>query len=108
MYTYQATVIRVIDGDSVEIQIDLGFNIKFTEKARLLGINAPEKRGKNFIKGLESLKFLSDKILNKNVIVKTEKDTKGKFGRYLVTIFLNDENINEWMIKNKYAEIAKY
>lgn len=108
MYTYQATVIRVIDGNSVEIQIDLGFNIKFTEKARLLGINAPEKRGKNFIKGLESLKYLSDKILNKDVIVKTEKDTKGKFGRYLVTIFLNDENINNWMVKNNYAQIAKY
>ncbi|MCB0743083.1 MAG: thermonuclease family protein [Ignavibacteriae bacterium] len=108
MYTYKGKVIRVIDGDSVEIEIDLGFNIKFTEKARLLGINAPEKRGKNFIKGLESLKYLSDKILDKNVIIKTEKDTKGKFGRYLVTILLNDENINEWMIKNNHAVKAKY
>lgn len=120
MYEYTATVVKVTDGDTVIVNVDLGFNIVFQETVRLYGINAYEiKLGKNTTadqkqKGLEGKDFLKSIIEGKKVILKTYKDSKEKYGRYLATIFLpNNEldsltNINDMMIQKGFAIAAAY
>lgn len=103
MYRYIAHVIKIYDGDTITVEIDLGFNVKITEKIRLKGINAPEVRGEERTEGLISRDRLREKILNKDIIIQTEKDKKGKYGRYIGEIYLEEENINEWLVIEKLA-----
>lgn len=108
MYTYKAYVVSVYDGDTVTLRVDCGFNVSIIEKFRLLRINTPEIRGVERPDGLISRDRLREKILNKEVIIKTEKDRKGKYGRYLCEIFINDENINDWLVTEKLAVYKEY
>ena len=108
LYIYRAKIIKVYDGDTVTAEIDLGFNVKVIEKIRLLGINAPEIRGGERVAGLASRDFLRSKILDKEVIIETFRDRKGKYGRYLGTIYLTEEensvNINELLMESGHAK----
>ena len=105
MYEYKAFVRRVYDGDTVTVDIDLGFDILIkNQKIRLLGINAPEVRGDSRERGLVSRNFLREKISGKWIILKTKKDKKGKYGRWLGDLFLEEENINKLMIKEGMAK----
>jgi len=109
MYTYNAKITAVYDGDTVTADIDCGFQIwKKGEKLRLFGINTPEVRGDAREEGLKSRNFLRSLILNKKVEVHTVKDKKGKYGRYLATIFLNGKNINEFLVEKGYGEFKDY
>jgi micrococcal nuclease len=112
LYHYKTLITAVYDGDTVTAEVDLGFKIKFTEKFRLFGINTPELRGVEREKGLVSRDAVRQKILGKQVIIKTQKDKKGKYGRYLGTIFLEEEgeliNINEWIVENDYGVERNY
>ena len=107
MYVYRAVVISVYDGDTITVRIDLGFNVTKIEKLRLFGINAPEVRGDDRTLGLISRDMLRTLILNKDVIVKTYRDKKGKYGRYLADIFIEQEtgpmNVNDWLVKENLA-----
>lgn len=106
MYEYRALVRKVYDGDTITVDIDLGFDMLLrNQKIRLLGINTPEVRGKERPEGLKSRDALRDKIGSKWVIIKTKKDKKGKYGRWLGTIFIENENVNEWLIKEGLAEV---
>lgn len=106
---YPSKVISVYDGDTITLEVNLGFDIIKTEKIRLYGINAPELRGAEREDGLKSRDALRKKILNKEVRLETlPKDKKGKYGRTIGTIWLGDENINNWMVQNDYAEYKKY
>lgn len=109
MYEYDAFITGVYDGDSVTADIDLGFGVVLKkQKLRLLYINAPEIRGESRQAGLVSRDRLRARILNKNVWIKTHKDTKGKYGRWLVEIWDDsDESINGWLIKEGFAEEYK-
>lgn len=105
MYEYRAFVRRVYDGDTVTVDIDLGFDILVkNQKIRLLGINAPEIRGESREIGLISRNFLRERISGKWVTLKTKKDKKGKYGRWLGDIFLEKENINELMVSEGMAK----
>ena len=105
MYEYRAFVRKVYDGDTVTVDIDLGFGILLkSQKIRLLRINAPEIRGEQRPKGIKSRDALRNKIGNKWIIVKTKKDKKGKYGRWLADLFLDEQNINDWLIKEGLAE----
>jgi len=105
MYEYMCLVRRVYDGDTITVDIDLGFGIVMSkQKIRLLKINAPEIRGKSRPAGLVSKLALEDKILGKNIIIKTKKDKKGKYGRWLGEIWFEDMCINDWLISEGYAE----
>ena len=105
MYEYRAFVRRVYDGDTVTVDIDLGFDILVkNQKIRLLGINAPEIRGESRESGLISRNFLRERISGKWVTLKTKKDKKGKYGRWLGDIFLEKENINELMVSEGMAK----
>jgi micrococcal nuclease len=108
MYEYRAKIISVYDGDTVTAVIDLGFNVSVTEKLRLFGLNAPEVRGDERPDGLISRDKLRERILDQDVIIKTQKDKKGKYGRYIAEIYLEEENINEWLITEGLAERKEY
>jgi micrococcal nuclease len=108
MYEYKGKVISIYDGDTLTAEVDLGFNINITEKFRLSGLNAPEVRGEERGSGLISRDKLRDKILGKEVIIKTFKDSTEKYGRYIAEIYLETENINEWLITEGLAQRKKY
>jgi len=111
MYEYRAKVIRVIDGDTLKVDIDLGFTLHIQQTVRLYGINCPETRTKDVKekeKGLMAKYWIEQLLLNKEIIIQTklEKNTKefDSFGRVLATIIYNEVNINEDMVKRGYAK----
>lgn len=107
--TYEANLISVYDGDTVTMQVHLGINTYRVEKIRLYGIDAPEIRGEEREEGLVSKAALEKKLRDKDVILETIKnDKRGKYGRLLGILHIGEENINEWMIKEGYAEEKYY
>ena len=106
MYEYEAIVTQVYDGDTITVDIDLGFDVILKkQKIRLLGIDTPEVRGPERANGLISRDALRGRILDKQVIIKTEK--RGKYGRWLGIIYIKDTNINQWLINEGYAKEYK-
>jgi len=110
MYTYKIKeIVRVIDGDTVDVTIDLGFDLTKLERVRLAGIDTPESRTKDLAEkhmGLEAKAYLSELLdAADDLIVKTEKD--GKFGRMLGEFFNNkfavSYSINQQLIDEGYA-----
>ena len=108
LYQYKAVITEVYDGDTVTARIDLGFNVSITEKLRLDGINTPEVRGSERPLGLISRDRLRDKILGREVIVKTLKDKKGKYGRYIAEIMYQGESVNHWLVSEGLAVYKEY
>jgi len=109
MYEYRANIIKVYDGDTVTAEIDLGFNITITEKLRLARINTPEVRGEERELGLISRDRLRELILDKEVTIKTFKDKKGKYGRYIADIIINDDLcVNDWLVTEGLGEYKNY
>lgn len=95
-YTYRVrSVDRVIDGDTVDLVIDVGFSIFTTQRIRLAEINAPELRG-----GTAETKELARKAKSRveellssgDIFIKTEKDRTGKYGRYIGHIYVHKDN----------------
>ena len=109
MYTYFVkSVDRVVDGDTIDISIDLGFSLTKKERVRLAGIDTPEKRTKNPKEkemGYQATEFLEMHLIEATrLTVKTEKD--GKYGRMLGWLYKTDEDttsINQIMIDKGYA-----
>jgi micrococcal nuclease len=101
MFEYFATVVRVVDGDTIDAVVDLGFAISFKARFRLARINCPELKtheGKVVQRIVESL------IVNKKVKLLSLKDGKDKYGRYLAEVVLeNGINLNTWLIETEYA-----
>ena len=108
-YIYNAHVTSVYDGDTITCNITCGFGVELKkQKIRLFGLNTPEVRGESREEGLISRDKLRERILDKDIQLKTIKDKKGKYGRYLGIIYLGDENINEWLIDSGLAVVANY
>ena len=109
MYTYSIKeIVRVVDGDTVDVSIDLGFDLTKLERVRLAGIDTPESRTKDLAEkhmGYEAKAYLTELLdAADDLIVKTEKD--GKFGRMLGWFFNNKfsiYSINEQLIDEGYA-----
>jgi micrococcal nuclease len=106
MFEYNCKLRRVVDGDTIDVDVDLGFKVTLSnERIRLQGINTPESRTKNKeekILGLAAKARLKD-LLPKNFQIQTIKDGKGKFGRILAIPFVNGEDICKKLIKEGYA-----
>lgn len=102
MYEYTASVIRVIDGDTVDVSIDLGFSVTIKQRVRLLGINAPEK---NTSEGLAASQFLTNVLLSgSQVTLRSRRPQAGdKYGRYLASIDYMGADISQRMITQGYA-----
>lgn len=116
MYNYKATVERIVDGDTIDVVIDLGFKITTHQRIRLKDINTPEtynvkKDSEEYKKGLAAKEFVVKRIeANGNeVTLDTDKDT-GKFGRYIATIILADSetSLNDELVEKGFAKYVKY
>lgn len=94
MYEYKAKVINVVDGDTLDLDLDLGFDTHIVGgdngRIRLYGINTPEKTGATKEAGLKAKAFVEAAVLGKYVTVQTMKDKNEKFGRILGTILYTD------------------
>ncbi len=111
MYTYYVRKVEgVVDGDTIDVLIDLGFDILFASRVRLAGIDTPESRTKDLKEkalGLESKEYLK-KFLKyaKSVVIKTEKmDSSEKYGRILGWLYVDGDtvSVNDHMINDGYA-----
>jgi len=108
MYEYRAYVRRVYDGDTITVDIDLGFGMMVcNQKVRLLNIDTPEIRGPERPEGLKSRDALRKRIANKWIKIKTKKDKKGKYGRWLAEVWIDDTCINDWLISEGLAKEYK-
>ena len=110
LFKYNAEVIKVYDGDTITCNIDLGFGVFLKKQSiRLYGINTPEVRGNEKAEGIKSRDYLRELIFNKVIRLETIKSSKkGKYGRWLGIIYLNDVNINKKLVDEKYAKIVIY
>jgi len=94
MYTYIAKVIRVVDGDTVIMKVDVGFHVTVKERFRLSSIDTAEiyrpRNAKEKAHGLKAKALVEKYLLGKKVLVKTKKNT-GKFGRWIATIYPLDK-----------------
>lgn len=99
-YVYDVDVISVYDGDTLNVDIDLGFSIWIKDKSlRLLGIDAPEVKGATREQGLVVRDWLRSKVKQgKNIIIQTFKDESDKYGRYLAVLYIDGVNINQLML----------
>jgi micrococcal nuclease len=111
MYEYYVRKVEnVVDGDTIDVLIDLGFDILFASRVRLAGIDTPESRTKDLAEkalGLEAKEYLKKHLKDaKSVIIKTEKmDSSEKYGRILGWVYVdgNTVSINDMMINDGYA-----
>jgi micrococcal nuclease len=111
MYEYRVKKITgVVDGDTIDVDIDLGFNVSFSQRVRLAGIDTPESRTSDKFEkalGLESKEYLKYKLKDaKVVVIKTEKpDSSEKYGRILGWLYIDGDtvSINDHMIEDGYA-----
>jgi micrococcal nuclease len=111
MYEYFVKEVKsVVDGDTIDVIIDLGFDILFASRVRLAGIDTPESRTTDKaekVLGLESKEYLKKHLKDaKSVVIKTEKmNSSEKYGRILGWIYVNGntESLNDKMINDGYA-----
>ena len=108
-YIYRVKqVLRVVDGDTIDADIDLGFDISLTKRVRLSGVDTPESRTtdlKEKALGLEVKEWLKKKLDGKkNILIKTElPDSTEKYGRILGRLYVDDVCLNDRMISEGYA-----
>jgi micrococcal nuclease len=108
-YIYRVKqVLKVVDGDTIDADIDLGFNISLTKRVRLSGVDTPESRTTNLKEkalGLEVKEWLKKNIDGKkNILIKTElPDSTEKYGRILGRLYVDDVCLNDRMISEGYA-----
>jgi micrococcal nuclease len=107
---YVKKVTKVVDGDTIDVEIDLGFDISFSSRVRLAGIDTPESRTRDLAEkalGLQSKEYLAKHLKDaKSVVIKTEKiNSTEKFGRVLGWVYVNGDTVslNDMMINDGYA-----
>tara|TARA_R110001583_G_scaffold109576_2_gene258400 strand:- start:25715 stop:26068 length:354 start_codon:yes stop_codon:yes gene_type:complete len=109
MYTYKAKCTRVVDGDTIDASIDLGFDITINKRIRLAGINAPESRTRDLEEkklGLAAKERLKELMVNGDFILESKE--VGKYGRVLGNLIIQSDddspiNINNTLVKEGYA-----
>jgi micrococcal nuclease len=103
MYEYKAKVVRVLDGDTIDVSIDLGFDIWVYQRVRLLGINTAEKNTELGKKTIDYVRSLCP--LGSSLTLRSEKDKREKFGRYLAKVYFPEskECLNDILIQKGMA-----
>lgn len=116
-YIYFAQIERVVDGDTIDVSIALGFDVVIRERVRLIGINAPETRTTDLeekAKGFEATDRVAELLpVGSKQVIKTEYDRRGKFGRVLADFIVIDREGSEVMLTNllvseNLAVVASY
>lgn len=103
-YIYDAVVTKVVDGDTIDATVDLGFTVSVNVRFRLNDVNTMEMKDTDPIKRESAQlakQFMIDKLLNKIIVISSYKTDK--YGRWLADIYLNDEKINDTLIKEGLA-----
>jgi len=113
MYEYKGVIIRVVDGDTYDIQIDLGFNTFKEERFRLKGIDTPEtwrpSCEKELMHGMKATQFVKDLIEDEDIIITTSKSSAGIYGRYECSIKLEDgRDLVEVLKENGFEKLENY
>ncbi len=107
MYEYKCKMVKVVDGDTIDVDIDLGFGVWMrNQRIRMHGIDTPESRTRDLEEkkyGLAAKEFLIKWTNAGGLTLKTHKDDRGKFGRILGEIWCFDTNVNEKMIEEHHA-----
>ena len=106
LYEYEVEIVRVIDGDTVEADVDLGFRVHTQQILRLYQIDAPEMRGLSKAAGIESKSHLEQLLAaHEEITIRTLQDRTGKYGRYLAILLgRGGQNLNEQMVIDGYAK----
>lgn len=116
MYHYKAKVEKVVDGDTIDVVIDLGFKITTNQRIRMAKINTPEtynvkKDSEEFQKGMASKQFMEQRLAANNfeIELETEKVTE-KYGRYIGTVYVADSKVslNDELVEKGLAVYKKY
>ena len=111
LYQYKAEIVRVIDGDTVVADIDLGFHTwRRDEHLRLYGIDTPERRTETMDGWRAAKSALAERVEGRELIICTIKNKRGdedvgKYGRYLVKIYDGDELVNDWLLQQGHAVV---
>ena len=110
MYEYNCEVERIVDGDTIDVVLDLGFDILYRCRVRLYGIDTPESRTSDKVEDLfgEAAKARVGQLMGETAILKTQinkngEDMKGKFGRILGDFVLGDKMLTEILIEEGHA-----
>ena len=111
MFEYKCNFVKVVDGDTVDVDIDLGFGVWLRkQRIRLYGIDTPESRTRDKVEkvyGLAAKDFLSKMLSTGEMSIKTHKDAKGKFGRILGELFMKTSvgelSVNQSLVENSHA-----
>ena len=112
MYEYKAEIVRVVDGDTLDLDIDLGFGVTKRERIRLARVDAWERRGVERTQGIEATNFVVAlaELHDYECLVRTSKE-KGKYGRYIAEVYFDttrvkDEwlNLSDLLVKEGHAE----
>lgn len=108
-YRYRAVVGRVVDGDTIDVDVDMGFRAwRMSERLRLAGINAPETRGAERPEGLAAKAWIEERLApGAEIVIDTEKDPDA-FGRWIATIWLDGVDLNASMVEAGHAVWREY
>ena len=107
MYEYEAEVIRVVDGDTIVLRIDLGFKLSWKVSCRLHGIDCPEMRSKSAserVAAKAAKEFTESELLIGSTVLVYSVELD-KYGRPLVDIFYGDKHLNEELVSNNHAKL---
>ena len=107
MFEYFCKVNRVVDGDTIDVTVDLGLDIHHSARVRMMGIDTPESRTRNLAEkalGLASKARLKELLKGQKVKIATSKEGKGKFGRILADVIVIDKEGNETNCNNQLIE----
>jgi micrococcal nuclease len=103
-YIYNAEVVKVVDGDTIDVNVDLGFTVWVRVRLRLIGIDTMELNDKDPVKR-ENAKlakaFVEDRLVNQKVIIQSFKTDK--YGRWLAEVFVNGSSINKQLLAENLA-----
>ena len=122
MYEYRAQLVRTVDADTLDLDVDLGFGIHVNMRVRVARIDAWEVRGEEREKGLMAEDWVNGELDGKALLIRTEKDKKGKYGRYIAEILYDKyangyteltgyeelTNLSDDLVKEGHAEYVEY
>jgi micrococcal nuclease len=108
MYEYNVEVIKIVDGDTVDVDIDLGFDVILrNQRIRLAGIDTPESRTRDLTEkkfGYLAKEYVEEFLMGEDVILKCDKyDSTGKFGRIIGDLYVDDASLCEMLLESHMA-----
>lgn len=100
-YVYAAKVLKIVDGDTLDILVDLGFDVHIKKRLRMAHLNAPERGTQG---GADATAFLVDRLpLGCDIVVHTVKNGTDKWGRYLAEVYIDNKSVNEELLSKSLA-----